>query len=457
MVINFMQAIANKRMGEIRMEVKGYLMMVLSLILVCGLLITGCGSNGKEITEAPAEKIEVNIFQFKVEVKDALESAAKKYMAENPNVELKIQTVGGGDDYGAALRSKFASGNEPTIFNVGGPQDVADWKNKLEDLSDQSWVDLAYNGVLDGVTVDGKVFGLPFNQEGYGFIYNKSIFKEAGIDAGAIKSYAELKAAVKKLDSQKEELGLKSVFAFPAKETWVTGLHLSNAALSNEFGNVLKAYQAKEVDFKYGEGLKKLVDLQANYAHQPDGTKGSLNAVDYATQVEELFSLEQVAIIQQGNWAYGSIAGIDKQVAQNTGFLPMPVVGAKEDSIPVGIPMYWAVNNAKSEEVKNVAKDFLNWLYTSEAGKKIVINDFGFIPALKGYEGPELEPSDPLARDILKYSNQERTMPWVFMGYPSGWGMNVLGTNIQSYLAGDMTWDELVKDSQNKWAESRQE
>ncbi|MBM7555455.1 ABC transporter substrate-binding protein [Halanaerobacter jeridensis] len=445
------------------MKSKGKLMVILSLVLVFGLLITGCGADDTKSTtenssdENSAAKVKVNIFQFKVEVKDALEDAAEKYMAENPNVELKIQTVGGGDDYGAALRSKFASGNEPAVFNVGGPQDVADWKNKLEDLSDQSWVDLAYNGVLDGVTVDDKVFGLPFNQEGYGFIYNKSIFKKAGIEAESIKSYAELKAAVEKLDSQKEELGLKSVFAFPAKETWVTGLHLSNAALSNEFENVLKAYESKEVDFKYGEGLKKLIDLQADYAYKPDGTKGSLNAVDYATQVEELFSLEQVAIIQQGNWAYGSIAGIDKQVAQNVGFLPMPVVGSTEDSIPVGIPMYWAVNNAKSKEVKDAAKDFLSWLYTSEQGKKIVINDFGFIPALRGYEGPELEPSDPLARDILKYSNQDRTMPWVFMGYPSGWGMNVLGTNIQSYLAGDMTWDQLVKDSQKEWAKAREE
>ena len=438
------------------MKINTKLVTFLSLMLVVGLVITGCGSDNKQsASNSSDDKTKVNIFQFKVEVKDELEAAAEKYMAENPSVEIKIQTVGGGDDYGAALRSKFASGNEPAVFNVGGPQDVADWQDKLADLSDESWVDLAYTGVLDGVTFDDKVYGMPFNQEGYGFIYNKSLFEKAGIDAESIKSYASLKAAVKKLDKQKKKLGLKAVFAFPAKETWVTGLHLSNTALANEFGNVLKAYNAEEVDFEYGDALKKLIDLQANYAYKPDGKKGSLNAVDYSTQVEELFSLEQVAIIQQGNWAYGSIAGIDKEVAQNTGFLPMPVVGAKEDSIPVGIPMYWTVNKNKNEEVKDAAKDFLSWLYTSEEGKKIVINDFGFIPALKGYKGEDLEPNNPLAKDVLKYSNQDRTMPWVFMGYPSGWGMNVLGTNIQSYLAGDMTWDQLIKDSQKEWAKDR--
>jgi raffinose/stachyose/melibiose transport system substrate-binding protein len=43
------------------------------------------------------------------------------------------------------------------------------------------------------------------------------------------------------------------------------------------------------------------------------------------------------------------------------------------------------------------------------------------------------------------------------MGYPSGWGQNVLGTNIQSYLAGDMTWDQLEKDAQNEWEKAREE
>ena len=46
---------------------------------------------------------------------------------KHPNVDINIETVGGGNDYGAALRSKFQSGQEPTIFNIGGPQDVEDW------------------------------------------------------------------------------------------------------------------------------------------------------------------------------------------------------------------------------------------------------------------------------------------------------------------------------------------
>ena len=43
------------------------------------------------------------------------------------------------------------------------------------------------------------------------------------------------------------------------------------------------------------------------------------------------------------------------------------------------------VNSNKSDDEKKAAKDFLNWLYTSDEGKKIIIEDCGFIP--KTYKG----------------------------------------------------------------------
>jgi raffinose/stachyose/melibiose transport system substrate-binding protein len=435
-------------------KIKKKLFSVLTCILALMVSLTACGSSSQESADS-GNKVNVDVFQFKVEAKDALEKAAGIYMEKNPNVKINIQTVGGGDDYGAALKSKFASGEEPAIFNIGGPQDMIDWKEKLEDLSSESWVNEAYNGVLDAVTEDGKVYGMPFNQEGYGFIYNKEIFKKAGINPESIKSFTDLENAVKTLDSKKEELGLKSVIAFPGKETWVTGLHLSNVAFSNEFSSATDAFNAKNIEFKYANALKKLVDLQADYGYKPDGTKASLNSVDYSTQVEELFALGQVALIQQGNWAYGSVAGIDEELAANIGMLPMPLEGVKEDSIPVGVPMYWAINTTKDDEVKTVAKDFLNWLYTSDEGKDLIINEFKFIPAFKGYEGDNLQPKDTLAKEIIRYSNEGKTMPWVFMGYPTGWGMDKLGADIQKYLSEEMTWEELVKNAKATWTDAR--
>lgn len=430
------------------------LLAVTTILALTTTMLAGCG--GSSSTSSDKDKnVTIDIFQFKVECKDALDKATKEYMNEHKNVTINVQTVGGGQDYGAALKAKFASGQEPAIYNIGGPQDVKDWKEKLEDLSDQPWVSKAYDGTLDAVKADGKLYGLPFDMEGYGFVYNKAIFEKAGIDPSSIKSYSDLEKAVQTLDAKKSELGLNAVFGTAGKETWIGGLHDSNVPFALELKDGVSAFNAKSINFTYADGFKKLVDLQIKYAYKPDGSNKSINSVDYSTQVEKLFSLGKVAIIEQGNWIYSTVSGIDKTLAGNMGLLPMPIDGVKEGAIPVGVPMYWAVNSKKDTPTKKAAKDFLNWLYTSDKGKDMIINDFKFIPALKGYDASNLQPIDPLSKDINKYSKAGNTMPWVFMGYPTGWGQNKLGVDIQKYTSGDMTWDKLVEDAKSTWADGR--
>ncbi|CAM3828076.1 ABC transporter substrate-binding protein [Mesobacillus zeae] len=422
---------------------------IFAVVLLLSVVLGGCSGSTDSKDKGSKGDVTIDVFQFKVEFKKQFEEVAKKYEKDNPGVKINITTVGGGEDYGAALRSKFASGKEPAIYNVGGPQDVKDWNKKLADLSDTKAADAAFEGTLDGVTKDGKVLGLPFNQEGYGLLFNKDIFKKAGINPEKITTLAALEEAVKTLDGKKKDLGLKAVFALPGKETWVTGLHLSNAFLAPEFdNNALNSFAAKKVEFKYGEGFKKVLDLQNKYSVQPTVS------LDYAKQVEELFSLQKVAIIEQGNWTYGSIAGIDEEFANNgVGLLPIPVEGYKEDSIPVGIPMYWAVNSNKDDKTVEESKKFLDWLYTSDEGKRTVLEDFKFIPAYEGYDASKI--SDPISKEIYKYVENKKTIGWAFMGYPTGWGQEELGVQIQKYLSGDADWDQVVENTQKSWEKSR--
>ncbi len=447
------------------MKMKKWLLPLVGLMVLlavsCGGSDTETSTTGKNSSSPVVVKdtVEIDIFQFKVEIASQLESATKRYMEINPSVKINLTTVGGGDDYGAALRAQFASGQEPEIFNIGGPQDVQSWMGNLENLNDQPWVPSASAGTLDGVTIDGEVYGLPFAVEGYGFIYNKAIFDAAGIDATTITSFETLTSAVEVLDSKIKSGELKSqfplleaVFEFPAKETWVTGLHLSNAAMNHEFSSSLDAFSSKSVEFTYGDAMQALVDLQANYSSSAN-KKQMLNAVDYATQVDGGIAIERVAIIQQGNWVYGGVEAVDPDVAENLGMLPMPIKGGVENSIPIGVPMYWSVNSASTDAQKEAAKDFLNWLYNSEEGKSIVVNEFLFIPPLTNYDN--LEPKDALGQAVKSYADAGNTTGWVFMGYPDAWGMDVLGNEIQRYLAGNQSWDSVMSKSQVKWESDR--
>ena len=430
-------------------KIKKIVALAVSVVVMASFTaFSGCKDSG-------GDKTVVDVFQFKVEARKAIEKAAKEYEKTHDNVEINIKTIGGGDDYGSALRAEFQSGKKPAIYNIGGPQDTVDWMEHLEDLTDSDLTSKALDNTLGAVTKDGKVYGYPLALEGYGFIYNKEIFKKAGINPEDINTFAKLEEATKTLDSKKKDLGIDSVFVLPGKEKWVTGLHTSNVAFSNEFADGTEAFNAKEIQFKYADQLKKLLDLQVKYGYKPDGSDASINGVDYSTQVEKQFSLGKAAMIQQGNWVYGSIEGIDKNLASNIGILPISLDGVKEGCVPVGVPMYWAVNSDKSKKVKEAAKDFLDWLYTSDKGKKMIIEDFNFIPAYSGFESEDLQPQDPLAKDIAKYAQEGKTMPWVFMGYPTGYGENKLGASFQKYFAGELTWDDVVKQAKADWATDR--
>lgn len=411
--------------------------------------LAACGNAGSEKKESSSDKTTLDIFQFKVEFKDQFEALAKQYEKDNPDVKINIETVGGGSDYGAALKSKFSSGNEPTIYNVGGPEDVKMWKDSLLDLSDTESAKQALDGTLAGVTTDDGVFGLPFNVEGYGVLYNKKIFEEAGIDATKITTLDALEDAAKTLNDQKDKLGIEAPFALAAKEKWITGLHSSNAFLNAEFDNdVTKAYNAKTVEFKYGDSFKQYIDISNKYSVQPT------NSLDYSQQIEQLFSNSKVAMTQQGNWVYSSVEAINKDFAENDiGLLPIPIEGVSEGTIPVGVPMYWGVNSKASKAEQKAAKKFLDYLYTTDEGKEFVLSEFKFVPAYKGFDTEKI--ADPLSREVYTYYTDNKTTGWVFMGYPSGWGENTLGAEIQRYVGGEASWDDVVKTSQDAWAEAR--
>lgn len=442
-------------------------MMVLVGMAALVLLLAGCASDsvGKDSDDqesnndtstvedgstSSGDSVDVDIFQFKVEFRDQFEDLVELYMEENDGVNLSVQTVGGGNDYAASLKAQMASGNEPVIFNIGGPTELEEYREYLTDLSDTEAASSALEGSLNGVEEEGSVFGLPYALEGYGLVYNKEIFEAVGVDVSTLTTFEAMEEAFRTIDEQKEELGLDAVLAFPASELWVMGNHLANNYIAPEFNNdILTAFEADSIEFVYGDQMKQMLDLQNEFSVQP-----VLN-VDYSTQVEQLFSTGRVAVIQQGNWIYPTVNGIDADFAENgIGMMPMPFDGAYEDHLPVGVPQYWVVNQNSSPEQIEAAKDFLDWMYMSETGKDFVLDEFKFIPAYEGYDTERI--ADPLSQDVYNYSVTGQTIGWTFMATPVGWNEDVLGTQFQRYLVDDATWEDVLETAKTSWENSRE-
>lgn len=444
-----------------KLSIPKFLTNIFSLTLIFSLLLTSCSTevlNDYTINnplENISDMVTINIVHCKSEIENDLLQAIDTYMLENSNVKITLKTLPS-KDYQNQLRSNLT--DDITIFNIGGAQDVLELKYNLQDLSEEEWVNFAINGTLDSVTIDDNIYGMPVAIEGYGLIYNKNIFNFCGIDASTIDTYVELEKAFKKIESKinSGELSnefpyLEAVTDFSAKDTWTVGLYSSNAFLNQEFSSALTAAKSNELEFIYSDAFKKYIDLMGNYSRHMNN-KSLLNNVDNSTTITNL-AFEKVAVIQQGDWLYNDIYNLKESTAENLGILPIPVQGVVENSVPIGVSMYWAINKDASKNEKESAKDFLNWLYQSDEGKNIVVNNFLFLPPFNNYGS--VEPFDSLGQSLKSYYDQNKFTSFVYMGYPTNWGTDVLGVNIQNYFNGTMTWEEVIEQSKLEWETMR--
>ncbi len=458
------------------MKAKRILAILLAATLCSTVALAGCnvsndnqssnGSNNsadKESKPSSDEPVTITIKQFKAEIDEQLGAAIEKYKSVAPNVTITYQSIGAGTDIGTVLKADMSANTMPTIFNAIGPSEYEVYKDYLEDLSDQPWVEHVTEGSLKLLTVDDKVYGLPVSTEGLGLVVNKKIFDDAGIDISNLKTMKDFDAAFSALDAKIKDgsladkdscKNLKAVTAVQGAETWVLGDHAENIFLVPEFeGDPFKAYDSKTIEMKYADVYKEYTDMMIKYSEFADNKKGAVSYTYSSNAIPDI-ATGKVAVIQQGNWAYGEIARIDEATASNLTLLPMPIGGDNQDAAMVSIlSQYWTVNAKASDAEKTAAKEFLNWLYQSDEGKDIIVNSFGFIPVFDNYG--DLAPSDPLSKAVVDLNKSGKVVNAVFKGTPDGWGQNVFGAAVQAYISGDKTWDEVVKTAQDSWAEAK--
>lgn len=404
--------------------------------------LTACGANGETRangTGAGASKtVTLEVLNPKVEISTQFEQMVKEYEKENPQVKIHVSTIGGGADDRADLKAKFAAGAGPDIFTNGGYEEVKLWKDYLEDLSDQPWVKNAYDYALEPMKLDGKIYGMPVNLEGYGFIYNKDLFAKAGIQT-LPKTLTELKAASEKLDAA----GI-TPFAVGYSEAWILGVHMLNIAFAQQpdpdafIKGLSDGAQTIAGNQKFKD-LIQLLDLTLKY-----GNKNPLTT-DYNTEVT-MFAAGQTAMIQQGNWVQPMLDQL--QPGMKVGFLPMPINDEPgNDKLAIGVPNNWAINKKATDDKKAEAKKFLNWMVNSERGQQYMTEQFKFIPAFKNIKTDNL---GPLASDLIQYSKENKTLSWNWYKYPAG-AASEFGPAMQAYVGKQFNPDQLLEEFQKSW------
>lgn len=425
-----------------------------AVMLLLTVAVAACGGKNGVVYESDAGRTPaegggssgrpLKIFNFKVEMAEQFNALTQRYQEET-GVPIELDTCGGGCDYSAELKTRFNSGDKPDLFFVAGYTDLDLWEEYLEDLSGEPWAEEMEELARPAITKNGRIYGMPLAMEGWGFIYNKTLFRKAGVEDKPV-TLSGLRAAAEQLQTA----GIRP-FENGYAEWWVLGNHLLNTAFAlqtdpADFIDEVSRGSIKLAGNKIFAGWLDLIDLTLEY-----GQEAPLQT-DYYSQVMH-FAEGQAAMMQQGSWTQ---LQLDKLApGLDIGFLPMPVNddGAGMDKLQIGVANYWVVlgNSAMKEE----AKAFLRWLASSEAGREFVVDDARLIPALKSIPVPEGS-LGPLADDIMSYMKAGKTLPWLWQRYP-GYEATTsqMSVQMQAYIGGQIGREKLLAEFQRIWDTAR--
>lgn len=431
---------------------------VLSSIMIC-FSLGGCKD-----TKTSGE---VYFLNFKPEIAEVYKKVADEYEKETGK-KVKIVTAASGT-YEQTLKSEIAKANPPTIFQVNGPIGFKAWKDYCADLSDTKLYDILSDKSL-AIEKDGGIYAIPYAIEGYGIIYNKAITdkyfslpgkKTAMSSMNEINSFEKLKEVVEDMQTKKEELGIQGVFAstsLGSGEQWRWQTHLANVPFYYEFskknpdGDTITAgVESEEIEFEYETQYKNLFDLYINNSVTDKKLLGGKSTSDSMAE----FALGRCAMVQNGDWAWAQINEVDGNTvkAENIKFLPlyMGFDGEENQGLCIGTENYLAVNDKVSDELKNNSADFLEWLFTSETGKRYVTEELGFNSPFTSFDESELA-SDPLAAQVNEWINSgKHNIEWTFLSFPSEEFKNYFGDALLQYSQGNADWEHVKETVREKW------
>lgn len=401
-------------------------MFAILLALAMVLALTACGSGSGSGSSGNDGAVSITIFNSKMEIQSQMEEMAEQYSQEKGvNVEVYYSN----DTVAAHLATRYAS-NDPYTLSMVDAKDIYSLAaDHAVDLSGENWV----GDTTQEIAIDGKVYGFPVCVEARGIIYNADAIEQftgAAFDPASIKTTADLQNLVDALIAGGMETPTGVM-----KEDWSLGAHFLSEVYEQhddpdafiagiQDGSIRLADDAKFND------MMDTFDVLMNNNYAKDAAISAEREV-----TEQKLAEGEIALMFGGNWDWSILNAFE--YSENMGMMPVPNDSGdgSNEKLVGGGSKYFFIDSSDntSEEQRQAAKDFLNWLVYDEAGQDFVVNDCALVPA---YSNIALPVVDPLGASVKAYSDAGAMIG--NYNYLPDDHYSICGAAFQKYLAGQI-------------------
>lgn len=393
-------------------------------------------------TAVPAmadDKVSITIFNSKMEVQSQFEEMAEKYAEDNG---INIEVYYSNDTVAAHLATKYSSGDPYTLAMVDAKDVYSLAKDHAIDMSDQEWV----KNTNYAIGIDDQINGFPMCVEARGLIYNADAIEAITGETFNPEDYKTLDS-FKELIEQLKEGGMETPTGI-MKEDWSLGGHFLSQ-VSEEQPDVeefITKLHEGEADLINNEKFNSLMDFfdvmkENNYAKD--------SAIAAEREVTEMMLAEgEIAFMYGGNWDWSVINAYD--YTENMGMMPIPqnTDDGTNEKLVGGGSKYFMIDSSDTttDEQRQAALDFLEWLADSEEGQKFITEDCALVPAFSNNEN---EVADPLGKSVKKYADEGAMID--NYNYMPDDHISLCGAIFQKYLAGQMDRAEFATEIEDYW------
>ena len=322
---------------------------------------------------------------------------AKDYEAEHKGVAVQFKYIEG-ESYKEKLPTMLQSDSRPALVYSwgGGVMDAQNQAGFLKDITAEAapFEENLARTAVNAFKVDGKTVGVPFDTGLVAFYYNKDLFKKAGVNAEAIKTWDDFLGAVKALKAA----GITPIIN-GGGDKWPMHFYYSYLIMRIGGENALADAKAgKNGGFKnstFVEAGKRLRDLAALEPFQPGylATKYGEAAGMFGDGKGAMQLMFELLPVMQGPSSTNG-KGLPED---DIGIFPFPIVPGGKGKATDTIHGFLVTKSAPPEAV-----DFLKFFSQEKYAKEAAASG-GYIPI---YKGTATAITDPLFRQIADILSQ---------------------------------------------------
>jgi sorbitol/mannitol transport system substrate-binding protein len=267
------------------------------------------------------------------------------------------------------------------------------WLTALDDFKDYDYDDLLAP-VKAGLSVDGKLFAVPFYAESSFTMYRKDLFEKAGLTMPEHPTYEQIKQFADKLTDKAH--GIYGI-CLRGKAGWGENMAFLGTLVNTYGGRWFDMqWQPQLTSQPWETAINYYVDLM-----KADGPTGAV--ANGFNENQAIFSGGKCAMWIDATSAAGRVSNPkESQVADKVGFAVAPTAVVPNGS---AWAWSWALAIPTSTKKEAAAKDFVRWA-TSKEYIKLVGETEGWVAAPPGtrkstYDNPEYQKAAPFASIVL--------------------------------------------------------